>query len=301
MRFDLNMALRAFRLTATHASFTRAAAALNVTPSALSQTVRQLERHLDVRLLHRSTRSVTLTESGRQFLDRLHPLLNELDEVMERVRDAEAQPVGRLRITLPRIAVKLILAPVLAEFMQRYPNIDMEVDVNDALVDIVGAGFDAGIRLGDALQLDCVAVPIGNKVSSSIVASPGYLAEHGQPMRPQDIQQHRCLCYRFISSGHLYRWQFAKDDQAFALLPAQTLVINDNDLRVLAAKQGMGLAYVFQEEVSEEVKAGTLVPVLADWLAAFEGFYLYYANRAHIPLRLKVFIDFLRAYEYRTD
>lgn len=294
MNFDLNTALRVFRLIATHGSFTRAAAEMEVSTSALSQSLRQLEDHLGVRLLHRSTRRVALTEAGEIFLARINPALADIDSAIDSIRPDQTQPTGRLKITLPHIAVALILKPVLTKFMQSYPKIQLDIDTNDGLVDIVGEGFDVGIRLGEALQREMIAVPLGGKIYSKLVATPAYFKEHGIPKHPRDIQKHLCICHRFVTSGILHKWDFEQKGNKLEIVPEGPLIVNDNDIRLFSVLQGVGLAYAFETEVKEYIASGELISVLENWLPPFDGFYLYYASRTHLPPKLRVFIDFMR-------
>ena len=306
MRFDLNAALTAFRYIAHYDSFTRAAAELNVSASALSQTLRHLENHLGVRLFNRTTRQVRLTETGQVFLQRITPALTEIDAAIDLLRQNRDRPIGTLRITVPRVASQLILQPILVDFMQAYPEIHLDIDMSDSLRDLVAEGFDAGIRLGESVQRDMVAVSMGGAMRSVIVGSPSYFAIHGRPEHPHDLHKYTCFSYRFASSGAIYRWEFAEPAQldktgaitmprhCFDLNMKSQLIVNDNGLLIYLACRGMGLCYAFESEVYHLLTSGQLESVLDDWQQPYDGFYLYYPHRTHLPPKLRVFIDFIR-------
>ncbi len=303
MRFDLNAALSTFRLIAAHGSFTRAAAQLNVSPSALSQTLRQLESYLGVRLCNRTTRQVSLTEGGSLFLSRITPSLNALEQAIDELRQSSNLATGTLRLTLPRVVAQYLVEPALAEFMHKYPQVKLDLDINDGFRRVVADGYDAGIRLGKSLEQDMVAVPLGGVLRFVLVASPDYLAKHGHPKTPYELHQHACLCYRFMSSGAVHQWTFAelvnqtrseKTRQTFEILPEWQLCANEHATCIQAAIDGAGLTYVFDVEVRELINSGKLESVLDNWIVPVSGFYLYYPNREYMPLKLRVFIDHMR-------
>lgn len=292
-------ALRAFRAIAEHGSFTRAAAALDVTASALSQTLQQLERRLGTRLLQRSTRRVGLTEAGRDLLQRIAPALSELDAAMDALRQHGGRPSGRLRLTVPNAVQPSLVEPMLAEFMARWPDVQLDIHVDNALSDLIADGFDAGIRLGERLQRDMVAVPISGPMRSVVVAAPAYLERHGRPKHPRDLQAHNCVQFRLASSGALYRWEFAhksgpQKGRWFEIAVDGSLTVNDIGLSMRAALDGIGLAYAMEPFVREALADGRLESVLDGWLPPFDGFYLYYPSRFQVPPKLRVLIDFLR-------
>lgn len=294
MRFDRITALHAFRLIAAHGSFTRAAAELDITPSALSQMLRQLEQRLNVRLLNRTTRRVGLTEAGRSFLDRIAPALAEIEAAEEGVRQSGERPAGTLRLTVPSTACALLLEPLLGEFMRAYPKVRLDITLDDGFADLVRENFDAGIRLGESLQLDMVAVPIGGAQRSVVVGSPAYFASHGKPRHPRERATHHCIRQRFVSSGALYRWEFERHGNSFEIALEGTFIANDAGLIVRAALDSVGLAYVLESHVREHLAAGRLANMLDAWLPPFPGFYRYYPSRLQVPPKLRVFIDFLR-------
>jgi DNA-binding transcriptional LysR family regulator len=292
-------ALRAFRAIAEHGSFTRAAAALDVTASALSQTLRQLETQLGARLLHRTTRRVGLTEAGHELLQRIAPALNELDAAMDALRQHGDRPAGLLRLTVPDVVATALLDPLLGEFMARWPDVRLDIHVDNGFSDLIAEGFDAGIRLGESLQRDMVAVPVGGPMRSVVVGSPDYLARHGRPQQPRDLEAHDCINFRKISNRAIYHWEFAHKSgphkgRWFDVSVNGRLIVNSIPLGVRAAIGGAGLACVLEPFAREALDDGRLESVLDDWLPPFEGFRLYYPSRFQVPPKLRVLIDFLR-------
>lgn len=294
MRFNQSTALLAFRSIAKFGSFTRAAAEMDVSTSALSQTIRQLENALGVRLLHRTTRRVSLTEAGQMLLARIDPALSEIDAALEETRRYREVPGGVLRLTVPRVAAVLLLSPFLADFMHAYPDIRLEIEIDDSFVDLISERFDAGIRLGEAVQRDMIAIPLGGQLRSKVVASPEYLNRYGIPQHPNELIHHRCLCHHFSGSGAVYHWEFIQDGRPFEIALTGPLLVNDNALRIRAAIDGAGLTYAFEPEVSTFLKGGQLMSVLNEWLQPFDGFYLYCSARVHMAPKLRVFIDFFQ-------
>ncbi len=295
MRGDPTGALRAFRTIAMAGTFTRAAAELAVTPSALSQTLQHLERRLGVRLLQRTTRRVGLTEAGHQLLDRIAPALGEIDAALDAVRQHGERPAGLLRITVPQAVIAPLIEPLLADFLRAYPEIALDVEVSNRLTDLIAAGYDAGIRLGEMLDPGVIAVPLGRKQRSRIVGSPAYFAQAGRPRQPRDLAKHACIQFRFAPGNALYRWEFARAGRWFEMATAGRLIVNDVGLALRAAIDGAGLYYGLEPHVRDAVAAGRLETTLDSWLPPFDGFYLYYPSRRQMPLKLRVFIDFLRA------
>ncbi|WP_199099529.1 LysR family transcriptional regulator [Dyella sp. ASV21] len=300
MRTDDTSALRAFRLIARHGSFTRAAAELEVTPSALSQSLSQLESQLGVRLLQRTTRKVGLTEAGHAFLERIAPALNDIDDAIAALRDHSDRPVGTLRIAVPQMVLDHLITPSLAAFMRAWPELRVDIHVDNRLTDLVAEGFDAGIRLGERLARDVVALPLGGMQRAVVVASPIYLAQRGRPRSPEELSAHDCVRYRF-SSGAIYRWEFAhprgsSKGRWFAIDVDGPLTTNDPTLAVHAAIDGLGLTHMMEPSARAAIATGQLVPVLEEWLPPFEGFYLYYPSRMQLPPKLRVFIEHLRAH-----
>lgn len=273
--------------------FRGAARELGIAPSAVSHAVALLEARLGVRLLARSTRSVAATEAGARLLERLLPALSEIDLALDAAVSARDEPAGRLRLTVPRTAAHIVLAPRLAAFAEAYPEIELDLVIDDRFADVVEGGFDAGIRLGESLQQDMIAVRIGPAMRGAAVASPAYFAGRPRPLVPQDLHAHRCIRFRF-ASGVLYRWEFEKDGQALELELDGPLVLGEDLLILRAALDGAGIAFLFEDYVREAVAQGRLVRVLEDWCPSFDGFHLYYPSRLHMRPALRAFIDFFR-------
>ena len=299
MRDDHTPALRAFHAIARHGSFTRAAATLEVTPSALSQTLRQLEQRLGVRLLQRSTRKVGLTEAGRLFLERITPALAQIDEAVEALRQHGGRPAGLLRVTAPRNLIDQLIVPVLGDFLRAYPQVTLELLGDNTLTDLVAQGIDAGIRLGERLARDVVAVPLGGPLRSVVVGSPDYFARHGRPAHPRELAQHACARFRYTGSGAIYRWEFAhpagkQRGRWFDVDVDGPLIANEPPPTIQAALDGVLLAHVLEPMVRNHVAAGRLETVLDAWTPPFDGFHLFYPSRQQVPPKLRVFIDFLR-------
>lgn len=294
MKPDTNAALAAFQRVAEHGSFTRAAAQMGVSTSALSQTIRQLEDALNVQLFSRTTRRVGLTEAGQALLSRITPALAAIDTALEETRRYGDAPGGTLRLTVPRTAATLLLHPHLAAFMQTYPDVRLEIDVDDRFSDLIGGHYDAGLRLGEAVERDMVAIPLGGPLHAAVVGSADYLARHGTPQHPQVLTQHRCLCHRFGRDSAPFRWEFIQGEQRIDIAPDAALIVNDKPLRIRAALDGAGLTYVFREDVSDELASGRLISVLDDWTPSWDGFYLYCPSRTHMAPKLRALIDFLR-------
>ena len=294
---DLLPALDGLRRVAEAGSFTQAAAALDVSTSALSQTIRRLESALGAQLLARTTRQVSATEAGEALLAVVRPSLDALYGAMAEVGERATEPRGALRVTASRVAYQAVLQPVLGDFLARYPRIDLEVSVDDGLSAIVADRFDVGIRFGERVERDMVGVPIGPARRIAVVASAEYLQTHGTPSSPDALRGHRCIRYRFPSSGALYDWEFAAPgggaNQSADV--AGGFIANDVLAMVAAAKQGVGLAHVLEDLVAEDVAAGRLVRVLEDWCPPMYRFHLYFPRTPLMPGKLRAFIDFLQA------
>ncbi len=282
-----------------HRSFRAAAKELLVAPSAISHAISSLEESLGVRLLARTTRSVAPTEEGRLLLERLRPALEEIDIALEAVRDTRAKPAGNLRITAPRFASDLLLAPRLGDFLNLYPDITLEIANEDGFTDIVKEGFDAGIRLEESLEADMIAVRVSPDLTTVIAASPEYFEHHPKPEHPRDLVHHRCIKRRF-TNGSIYRWEFEKDGQELVVSVDGPLIVSEDRLALLAAVNGAGLAYLFDMRVYDELAGGTLVRVLEDWCAPYSGAFLYYPTRRQMRPALRAFIDFFKYSEQET-
>lgn len=285
--------LDAFAAVARHRSFRRAAAERGVSASTLSQALRDLEARLDVRLLNRTTRSVGLTEAGRQLLERLSPALSEIAAAMDQVHAERGVPAGSVRINAPEPAVELVLAPMVAPFLAAYPQVRLEIMGETAFVDIVAQGYDAGVRWGESLAQDMIAVPIAGPQRFCVVGSPDLIARTGVPQRPQDLLAHPCLRVKF-PSGVRPAWEFERDGKELKIEPEGPLTSSSTRLQLAAALAGVGFYSTFEGNVAEHIAAGRLVSVLEDWLPPFPGPFLYYPSRRHVPAALRAFIDFAR-------
>jgi len=296
MQRDQLDGLLAFVYVAEKRSFTAAAARLGVSPSAVSQTVRQLEQKLGLRLLNRTTRSVGLTEAGTRFLERVGPAVGHLLAAVDDLSDLRDRPSGLLRLNLSRIACAMLLEPVLSDFLRAYPEIRLDVALDDGFVDIVKDGFDAGIRLGGTVERDMVAIRLGPEhIGLALVGSPDYLARRGRPEHPRDLAAHDCVRHRFVTSGVIWRWEFEHfDGETVQVAVDGPLIANDSSLTVRAALDGIGLAYTLDAYVAPHVASGRLVRLLPDWSPRFPGFQLYHPGRIGMPPKLRAFVDFIR-------
>ena len=285
--------LQAFSVIARLRSFRQAAIELNVSPSALSHTMRGLEERLGIRLLNRTTRSVAPTAAGEQLLARLSPALLDIQSALDAINAFRDSPLGTLRLNAPKAAAELVVAPLVNRFLTHHPGMTVELVSDDGLLDIVAAGFDAGVRFGESLQQDMVALPLGGNQRFIVVASPAYLAEHPAPDNPRELGQHACMCIRF-PSGASYRWEFAKEGVSLEVEVAGPLALNNMRLMVDAAQAGLGLAYVYAQYAQPGLASGKLRQVLADWCPEIAGFYLYYPSRKLMPAGLKAFVAMLK-------
>lgn len=294
MKRDELSDLAAFTVVADEASFTRAAARLGLSPSALSHAMRALEGRLGLRLLARTTRSVRATEAGEQLLQTLRPALQDINASLSALGELRGKPAGTVRITTFKYAATSRVWPVLPDFLAAHPDIRVELTVDDGLKDIVASGYDAGIRFGEKVEKDMIAVRVGPNIRFAVVATPAYFAAHPVPKTPQDLSSHRCINYRLATSGGLYVWEFEKRGKAFGVRVDGPLVFNDGDMILTAALSGAGLAYCYEEQVTEHVAQGRLVRVLADWCPSFPGCYLYHPSRRQTPPALSALIEVLR-------
>ena len=286
--------LRVFATIVAHGSFARAATQLGMSRSAVSQTIRGLEERLGARLLNRTTRSVALSEVGAQLLARVGPALAELEAAQTDLRDSRTKPAGSLRINTPRLAALQLLAPRVGAFHRAYPDIRLEIVVQDSNADIVAEHFDAGIRLGEQVALDMVAVPLSVAQQMCIVAAPRYLAAHGTPRHPRELTTHRCINIRMATDSRLYRWEFRQGSRKVESSVDGPLIVNDAELSLAAALQGIGLACLFESVARPHLASGELVRVLQTWTPPLSGFYLYHPSRKHMPAALRAFIEFFR-------
>lgn len=284
--------LATFATVAAERSFTRAAARLNVSQSALSHAMRGLEKRLGVQLLARTTRSVSPTAAGAALLQELVPALERIDKAVAEARHQQERPAGRLRIIVPRTVTEMVILPKLAEFAKRYPDIILEVTHSNDPVDLVAGEYDAGVQLGEFIQRDMIAVPVTKEMRLVVVASPTYLEAHGRPRNPQDLKDHACIGFRF--SNGLYRWEFEKGRKTLSVSPQGPASFDDPDLVIKAVLDGVGLGTSMEESVKVLLNEGRLVEVLKDWCPPFPGYYLYYPSRRNQPAALVALIEALR-------
>ena len=285
--------LAAFAAVARARSFTRAAAELGLSPSALSHAMRSLEARLGVRLLARTTRSVAPTAAGERLLSSLDPALQEVARGLSALADWRGIPSGAIRLTAFGYAARTVLAPILPQFLREHPDISVEVIVEDRLVDLVAGGFDAGIRLGETVDLDMVAVPVGPALRTLVVGTPGYFEGRSLPAAPADLENHNCINYRLLGGGGLLPWEFERDGREIRFRPTGQLIVNDEVLSAAAVRAGAGLGYMLEHDVAEEIANGQLIQVLDTWCPPFPGCYLYYPSRQITPA-LRVLVDTLR-------
>jgi len=285
--------LAPFLAVARHGNFRRAAAELGCTPSALSHAVRVLEERLDLRLFNRTTRSVALTEAGRRLFERVAPAFRDIEDALEDLNAFRGKPIGRLRINVARSSARMVLLPRVTRFLAENPGVHVELSVDNALVDMVSAGFDAGVRFGEIVAQDMIAVPLGPRQRSAIVASPAFLERHRTPIVPQDLRELPCIRLRF-SDGRLYHWELQRGEVEVAIEVEGPLTLDDQDLAIDAALDGAGLAYAFEAQVSELIASHRLVRVLEDWCPEYPGFYLYYPSRRQMPAVLRAFIEYVQ-------
>jgi DNA-binding transcriptional LysR family regulator len=273
--------------------FRAAAIELGMSPTALSHAVGALESRLGVRLFNRTTRSVSLSAAGEQFIARVAPALSEIRDAMEGVNDLRDTPSGTLRLNMSAGAAQRILSPIVFEYLQRYPDMKVDLVTEARLIDIVGEGFDAGIRTRDTVPGDMIAVPFGAALRFVVVGSPAYFEKHAAPSTPGDLMVHQCIRARW-SSGLIYRWEFAQGPEAIEIDVPGSLTLDEPALMHEAAVAGIGLAYMWEATVADDIASGRLIPVLADWTPSAPGFCLYYPGRRNLPAGLRAFIDLIR-------
>ncbi|OKO73336.1 LysR family transcriptional regulator [Bradyrhizobium sp. NAS96.2] len=286
--------LIAFLAVARERSFTRAAARLGVSQSALSHTMRALEERLGVRLLTRTTRSVAPTEAGERLLHGIGPRFEEIEAELSALSALREKPAGTIRINAGEHAAETILWPALAEFLPRYPDIKVEITVDNGLANIVAERFDAGVRLGEQLAKDMIAVRIGPDFRMVVVGAPSYFKRRERPKRPQDLTQHACINIRLPTHGGIYAWEFERRGRPLKVRVDGQLVFNSATLRIKAALAGLGLAYVAEDQVRAQLAKGQLIQVLDDWCAPFPGYHLYYPSRRQSAPAFALLVDALR-------
>ncbi|PXW24700.1 LysR family transcriptional regulator [Paraburkholderia caballeronis] len=283
-----------FLAVAEHLSFTRAARALNVSPTAVSKSVQQLERRYGVTLFQRTTRSVVLTEPGAALFQRVRHAVSDINDALAGLSDYQTRPTGTLRLTMSRMTMMLLVEPVLPEFRERYPDVTLELSLSEGAVDLASGRYDAGIRLEETVEKDMATVRLTPALRWSVVGSPEYFARMGRPRKPEDLTAHEGLVYRFVTSGQRHRWEFTRRGRDVTVDVPGRIVVNDRSSLLALARRGLGLAYVADLEAAGDLAAGRLEPVLRDHIRPTAGVHLYFPSRAQMQPALRAFIDTLR-------
>jgi DNA-binding transcriptional LysR family regulator len=286
--------MSAFAAIAEQRSFAKAAAQLGLGKSTLSQNLRSLEERLGVRLLNRTTRSVSLTEAGARLLARVAPSLVELNAAVDEVANHRQSPTGLLRLVVQPPVATLLIEPILARFLGEYPGVQMDVSVVKMPADIVAEGFDAGIRLGEQIDRDMIAMRVMGERRFLVVASPDYVARHPRPKTPRDLRHHDCIRNR-LPNGAIFGWDFEKNGKVLHISVEGRLIVNDIELSIRAVRDGLGLAYLLYDYIAADLNSGRLVPLLEDWSPRLSGFFLYHSSRRQITSPLQALITFLKA------
>jgi DNA-binding transcriptional LysR family regulator len=297
MKNDLGE-LSAFRMVAEERSFTRAAARLGVSQSALSHSMRGLEERLGLQLLARTTRSVSPTAAGAALLDELAPALERIEQAVAETRKLREKPAGRIRIIIPRTATQMVLLPKLAQFARTYPEIVLEITSSNDPVDLVAGEYDAGVQLGEFIERDMIAVRVTKEMRLAVVGSPKYFKSNPIPRHPQDLKDHPCIGFRF--GNGLYRWEFEKGGKALTVSPLGPVSFDDPSLVIQAVLDGVGIGTAMEDSLADLIAKGRLVQVLRDWCPFFAGYFLYYPSRRNQPAALTALIDTLRISDYRA-
>ncbi|WP_065373915.1 LysR family transcriptional regulator [Ensifer adhaerens] len=285
--------LSSFLALARHRSFRRAADEMGCTPSALSHALKALEERLDLRLFNRTTRSVALTEAGELLLARVTPAFRDIEDALDDLNNFRGTPVGRLKLNAARASAKMVLLPLVARFLEAYPKISIEIVTDNDLVDMVSEGFDAGVRFGEVIAQDMIAVPIGPRQRTAIVAMPSFFERFPKPTAPDHLRELPCVGLRF-GSGRLYAWEFERGGVELQVEVSGPLIVDDQDMMVDAALAGAGVTFTFEDQVLSLIDEGKLVRVLEDWCPYYGGLYLYYPSRRQMPAALRAFVDFIR-------
>lgn len=285
--------LNAVATVARCGGFRAAARELGMSSSALSHAVSALEERIGVRLFNRSTRSVVLTTAGEQFVTEITPALVAIDDALENAGEQSAEPRGTLRLNMAAGAARILLVPLILEYQRRYPQMQVEVVTEGALVDVIGQGFDAGFRLVESIPPDMIAIPIIPSLRSVVVGAPAYFAVRPPPNTPQALMQHQCIRAR-MASGRLYHWEFERHGESLAIDVPGALTLDDTGLMLQAVLEGCGLAYLAERSVADHLADGRLVEVLSEWTPPYSGLALYYPGRKHVPVKLRALIELIR-------
>ncbi|NPT34348.1 LysR family transcriptional regulator [Paraburkholderia xenovorans] len=294
MEKDLLDGIVPFLAVAEHLSFTRAALALDVSPTAISKAIQQFEQRHGVVLFQRTTRSVVLTESGEALFQRLRPAKDEIRDALIQISSYQTRPKGTLRLTMSRTAMMLIVEPFVPEFCRAYPDITLELSLDEGVVNLASGLYDAGIRLGEIIEKDMVAVKLTPELRWSVVGSSAYFQRAGRPQKPEDLTKHEAIIYRFVTSGQRHRWEFNRRGREFLVDMAGRIVVNERASLLTFARQGLGLAYAADVEVAEDLATGRLESVLRDYIRPTSGLHLYFPARAQVQPKLRAFIDMLK-------
>ncbi|WP_413736365.1 LysR family transcriptional regulator [Sodalis sp. RH21] len=286
--------LGVFLTIARHKSFRRAADELGCTPSALSHALRAIEERLDLRLFNRTTRSVALTEAGEKLFSRVTPAFRDIDDALEDLDTFRDTPTGLLRINASHAATRMALMPMVTRFLAAYPGVNVEIVIANGLVDMVSEGFDAGVRLGESLAQDMIAVRLGPAVRSAYVASPAFFRRYPVPTEPEHLRDLPCIRLRF-ETGRYYHWEFERNGIKKTVEVAGRLIVSEQELAIQAALAGTGIAFTFESQVRQLVKQGQLVRILEDWCPEYPGQFLYYPSRRQLPATLRAFVDFIKS------
>ena len=286
--------LNAFVAVADLRSFRAAASRLDVTPSALSHSMRQLEERLGVRLLHRTTRSVSVTDAGLRLLERLRPAIDQIAGALEDLNEDRQRPLGRVRIYAIHVAGAAVIAPIWGRFLSTYPEVHLELAVGEAAIDIVAKGFDAGIGPHDRVPADMIAVRVMGPMKIAVVGAPTYFARRRPPRTPDDLARHSCVQYRRAADGDVLIWPFERNRKSRRISVDGRVMVNETDLAIRAAVDGLGIAYTLEALAEPFLRAGQLVGVLEDWSPSFEGLFLYYPGHRQVPATLRALIDMIR-------
>jgi DNA-binding transcriptional LysR family regulator len=300
-RSDAFSGLSEFLSVARHASFRAAAAELGVTPAAVSQAIRTLETKTGLVLFQRTTRRVGLTEAGEKLLTRVRPAAAEIAEAFDALTDLRERPAGLLRLSVPRVALPLVIEPVLPAFRRASPDVAVDIDVNDAAVDLTSNNLDAGIRIGELVERDMIAVRLTPDLRWSVLGAPAYFAARGRPRTPEELIRHECIRYRFLTAGSIYRWEFERGGREFSVDVPGGVTVNDSGLMMSFALRGMGLIYTADLFAARELAAGELESVLEEFLPKTPGLFLYFPARTQTQPKLRAFIDTLTAASKRRD
>jgi DNA-binding transcriptional LysR family regulator len=295
MQRDSLADLTVFAAVAQHLSFKVAASQLGVTPSALSHSMRQLEERLGMRLLNRTTRSVALTDAGQRLLERLRPAMDQIADALEDLNQERSRPFGRLRIYAVHLAAAAVITPIWHRFLSAYPDVQLELNIGEPSIDIVAKGFDAGIAPLDRVATDMTAVRVSGPLKIAVVGAPSYFAKRRPPRTPDDLASHRCVQYRQKGDGPILEWTFERAGKSRKISVDGRVTVNDIDLILRAAIDGLGIAYLIEAVAEPFLRSGQLIRVLEDWSPAFDGFVLYYPGHRQVPAALRALIDMLRA------